>query len=79
MGLFQLMLNNTIEKQFGTDTDSFINEVCLELGVPFEELKPEHMKHFSEIAFKKAEPRIGNLNAKTMAGIISHFDKSRVG
>lgn len=80
MGLFHKMILNTIEKQLGTtDGRSFADAICAELGVPFEDLKPEHMERFSELAFKKAEPLYGEPKAKSMAGIISHFKNSRVG
>jgi hypothetical protein len=79
MGLFLKMILNTIEKQLEIDGRIFADEVCGELGVPFEELRPMHMERFSEIAYQKAEPRFGEAKAKSMAGIISHFKNSRVG
>lgn len=78
MNLFHKMIVNTISKQMGDGAQAFANEVCGELGVPFDSLQPEHMKQFSEIVYKKAEPRIGEIKAKSLAGIISHFEKSRL-
>jgi hypothetical protein len=78
MNLFQKMILNTVEKQLGSGTESFVRDVTRRMNLEFEDLKPEHMEKFSEIVFEMAEPRVGKVNAKSMAGIISHFGKSRL-